>query len=365
MALWRGPDLIFEMVNPEYQAIFGERRLLGKPLIEAIPELEDQEFPKILLRVLETGEPFVGHEVLARLAPREDAPLEDHYYDFTYVRINDVNGKPWGVYDHAIDVTDRVLTRRRNQELFEQNEKLLESERANRIRLEEAGRAKDEFLITLSHELRTPLSAILGWSQLLRQGKPSPDELEEGLSSIEKNARIQNVLIGDLIDMGRSIGGNLRLNIRSSKIESFVQAAIDTVTPAASAKDIALAAQIDENETVRVDPDRMQQVIWNLLANAIKFTPEGGKVRIVAEQVGSAIEIAVTDNGDGIPSDILPRIFDRFRQGDASTSRKYGGMGLGLSIVKQLVELHGGTVEAHSEGKGRGSRFIVRLPVPA
>jgi signal transduction histidine kinase len=364
MALWRGPDLIFEMVNPVYQAIFGDRQLVGLPIVEAVPELKEQEFPKLLREVFDTGEPFVGREVLARLAPREGAPLQDYYYDFTYVRIDDIHGQPWGVYDHAMDVTDRVLTRRRNEELLEQNRALLESERLARIESEEASRAKDDFLAALSHELRTPLSSILGWSQLLLKGDPTPEEIREGLESIEKRARMQSLLVDDLLDMSRIVGGNLRLDIREVERLDFIRSAIETLTPAASAKEITIDLETGADAgPIPCDPDRLQQVMWNLLSNAIKFTPTGGTVRVCAARAESQLEITVEDDGAGIPSDLLPHIFDRFRQGKPSTRRRRSGLGLGLSIAKQLVELHGGTIEAESEGPDRGSRFLVRLPV--
>lgn len=364
MALWRGRDLIFEMVNPVYQAIFGDRQLLGKPIIEAIPELEEQEFPQLLLRVLETGEPFVGREILARLAPYEGAPLQDFFFDFTYVRVDDVNGKPWGVYDHATDVTDRVLTRRKNEELLAENRRLLESEREARNRAEEASRAKDDFLATISHELRTPLSSILGWSQLLLEGSPTPEAVIEGLKSIEQNARMQKLLIEDILELGRLGSGSLRLNIRPAQPEEIIGSAIETVSPAASAKGISLRSHIDPTaaKAVPLDPERMQQVMWNLLSNAIKFTPPGGSVQVQALLDGSELRITVEDDGEGISAEILPHIFDRFRQGDDS-ARRHGGLGLGLSIVRQLIELHGGTVDAASSGQNCGSQFMLRIPV--
>lgn len=364
MALWRGPELIFEMVNPVYQAIFGDRQLIGLPLVEAAPELEDQGFPELLLNVFRTGEPYVGHEVLARIAPYEGAPLQDHYYDFTYVRVNDIDGEPWGVYDHALDVTDRVLTRRKNEQLLEENRELLESERIARARAEDASRAKDDFLATLSHELRTPLSSILGWSQLLRQGDPTPEEIREGVESIYRNARMQSLLIEDLLDMSRIIGGGLRLNIREAENLDFIRSAIETVSPEAGTKNVTIDLRVEsEAGPIAVDPDRMQQVIWNLLSNAIKFTPADGTVRVSAVRDESGLQITVQDDGAGIPSALLPHIFDRFRQGAQSEGRKRSGLGLGLAIAKQLVELHGGTIEAESEGEGRGARFRIRLPL--
>jgi PAS domain S-box-containing protein len=363
MAVWRGRDLVFEMVNPAYQAIFGDRELIGKPFLEALPEFEGQEFPRLLREVFETGRPYVGCEVPARLSPRKGAPIEERYYDFTYVRIEDGNGNPYGVYDHALDVTDRVIARSINEELMRENAILLESERLARSRAEEASRAKDDFLATVSHELRTPLSSIVGWVQLLRMAHFDPAETASALANIEQSAKVQTLLIEDLLDMSRIVAGKLRLNVRPATVRSFLDAAIETVRPAAAAKAIAIETSVSAgDETIAVDADRMQQVMWNLLSNAIKFTPGRGVVRVVVERSGPVLSITVADNGAGIPADMLPYIFDRFGQGRSFSSRRHGGLGLGLAIARQLVELHGGSIEARSEGKNRGAEFVVTLP---
>ena len=370
MALWRGEDLVFEMANSTFEAIFANRELLGRPLLEAAPELEDQAFPGLLRRVLRTGEPYVGREVLAKIAGPEGGSLEDHYYDFTYVRIEASDGTPYGVYDHAIDVTDRVLDRRAREELVaalqrsEGNLRLLaESERYARSTAEHASRMKDEFLATLSHELRTPLSAILGWSQLLRTSALGTEELQEGLQTIERNARIQAQLIEDLLDMSRITAGTLRLDLQPIEPHSFIEAAIEMLRPAAAEKGIEVEIRLDAQAgPISADFHRMQQVVWNLLTNAIKFTPPGGQVVVRLSLRGSNVEISVSDSGQGIPPEFLPHVFDRFRQADSSTNRQHGGLGLGLAIVKQLVELHGGKVHASSEGQDRGTTFTVTLP---
>jgi signal transduction histidine kinase len=364
MAVWRGPDLVFEMVNPVYQAIFGDRELVGRPFLEALPEFEGQEFPRLLREVFDTGRPYVGREVPAHLSPRKGAPMEERFYDFTYVRIEDVDGSPYGVYDHALDVTDRVIARRTNEELMRENAILLESERLARSRAEEASRAKDDFLATVSHELRTPLSAIIGWVQLLRTAHFDPEETASALANIEQSAKVQTLLIEDLLDMSRIVAGKLRLNVRPTTVGSFLNAAIETVRPAAAAKGITIESSvIAGDEILDVDGDRMQQVMWNLLSNAIKFTPRGGVVRITVVRNDSVLTTTVTDNGAGISADMLPCIFDRFGQGRSFSSRRHGGLGLGLAIARQLVELHGGTVEARSEGENRGAEFVVTLPL--
>jgi PAS domain S-box-containing protein len=250
------------------------------------------------------------------------------------------------------------------QKAAQEREQLLESERHARTAAEQASHMKDDFLATLSHELRTPLSAILGWSHLLRAKTTSPEHLAKGLEVIERNARMQTQLIEDLLDMSRITSGKVRLDVQSVLVASCVDAAFETVRPAAEAKGIRLEKMLDPVAgPVSGDPSRLQQVIWNLLNNAIKFTPKDGKVQAVVQRVNSHIEISVADTGAGIEPHLLLHIFERFRQADASTTRQFGGLGLGLAIVKHLVELHGGTVRAHSAGLGQGSTFTVQLPL--
>jgi PAS domain S-box-containing protein len=242
-------------------------------------------------------------------------------------------------------------------------ETLLESERFARTEAERMSAMKDEFLATLSHELRTPLSAILGWAQVLRYSATDPD-LTKGLETIERNARIQKQLIEDLLDMSRITSGKLRLDIQPVQPVSFVEAAIETIRPAADAKGIRLETMLDPMAgPVSGDPQRLQQVIWNLLSNAIKFTPKDGTVQVVLERVNSHIEISVSDTGAGIDPEFLVHAFDRFRQADGSSTRQHGGLGLGLSIVRHLVELHGGTARIASLGAGRGTTVTVELPL--
>jgi PAS domain S-box-containing protein len=256
-----------------------------------------------------------------------------------------------------IDALKRLMTER---------EHLLDSERNARAEAERAGRVKDEFLATLSHELRTPLNAIVGWSQILRNGAPSAEDLNEGLATIQRNAHAQTQIIEDLLDMSRIISGKIRLDVQRIDAAAVVRAAVDTMRPAADAKGVRLQAVIDPKVgPLAGDPGRLHQVFWNLISNAIKFTPRGGRVQVLLERVNSHVEVSVIDTGEGIRPEFLPSVFDRFRQADASTTRRHGGLGLGLSIVKQLVELHGGTVRASSAGPGHGSTFVVALPLTA
>ena len=233
--------------------------------------------------------------------------------------------------------------------------------------LRSANRAKDEFLATVSHELRTPLNAMLGWVKMLRSGVLSEADADHALEVFERNARSQAQLIDDLLDVSRIITGKLRLELRPVDLVAVVRAAVDVVRPAAAAKSVRLHVSIDaETEgpdgVVSGDADRLQQVVWNLLSNAVKFTPKGGDVRVEMQRVNGHAEVTVSDNGQGISAEFLPFVFDRFRQADGSLSRKHGGMGLGLAIVRHLVELHGGSVSAASPGPGQGAVFKVSLP---
>src|SRR5215213_6266622 len=229
---------------------------------------------------------------------------------------------------------------------------------------EESSRLKEEFLATISHELRTPLSAILGWARMLRMGQLSPENSIKALETIERNARAQAQLVDDLLDVSRIITGKLRMDVRPAEPNSFIDAAVEAVRPAADAKGVRVQKVVDTGAiSIPGDPVRLQQVVWNLLSNAIKFTPRGGRVQIRSERVNSHLEIVVSDTGQGISAEFLPHVFDRFRQADQKTSRQHGGMGLGLAIVRHLVELHGGTVRAQSEGEGQGATFTVMLPI--
>jgi PAS domain S-box-containing protein len=263
------------------------------------------------------------------------------------------------------DIGERVQFER-------EREALLVNEQASRMEAEAANRSKDLFLATLSHEVRTPLSAILGWAALLRRGKYNAADFEEGMEVIERNCKVQAQLIEDVLDISRIVSGKLRLQIRPCELIEVINAAIDVVRPTADAKGVQLQITLDPAASaVSCDRDRMQQVVWNLVANAVKFTPRGKTVRITLArhpsiaQLQVTAEIQVSDDGQGISPDFLPYVFDRFRQADSSTRRKMGGLGLGLSIVKHIVEVHGGTVRADSAGDGLGATFTVNLPVHA
>lgn len=324
--------------------------LIGRSPVEfVVPELRDT----------------IQHRIDALLKDGGTVPLSEQKWkrlDGSEVEVDAVGTVipwrgGWAIQSILRDITHRKELERRNLEL-------LADERAARSSAESANRIKDEFLATLSHELRTPLTAILGWSYMLQKGFADVDELNQGLTTIERAARSQTRIVDDLLDMSRIISGKLRLDVQRVLPETVIEAAIDTVQPAADAKGIHLRKTIDPHAgPIMGDPNRIQQIVWNLLSNSIKFTPKNGSVHVTLARVNSHVEIAVCDSGDGIAAEFLPLVFDRFRQADASYTRKHGGLGLGLAIVKQLAELHGGKVRAHSDGPGTGSTFTIELPL--
>jgi signal transduction histidine kinase/CheY-like chemotaxis protein len=244
------------------------------------------------------------------------------------------------------------------------NARLLDKEQRARAAAEAASRAKDEFLAVLSHELRTPLNAVYGWARMLRSGEVEGAAVTRALDVIMRNANAQVQLIDDMLDVSRIVTGKMRLDVRPLDLRAVVEAALDVVRPAAEAKQIRLQAILDPGALgVTGDPDRLQQVVWNLLINAVKFTPREGRIQVRLQRVNSHVEILVSDSGQGIAPDVLPHVFERFQQGDSTSTRRHTGLGLGLALVRHLVELHGGTVEASSAGEGKGATFTVRLPV--
>jgi len=263
-------------------------------------------------------------------------------------------------------VSVALRARKRQIELqayLEERADLLKREQIAREQAELANRMKDEFLMTVSHELRTPLTAIYGWARMLLTGELRESQRQRAIETIERNAHAQTQLVNDLLDVSRAISGKLRLEVRAVDLNQVVMAAVDSMQPAADAKGLRLQAVLDSQDgSISGDRDRIQQIVWNLLSNAIKFTPQGGRVEVRLARVGSQMEIIVSDTGSGIDPEFLPYAFDRFRQGETGTTRRHGGLGLGLSIVRHLVELHGGTVQAESRS-GEGTTFHVLLPI--
>ena len=269
-------------------------------------------------------------------------------------------------FNESIDQSLTEAVRSYTERVGRDREALLGDEQAARREAEGANRAKDMFLATLSHEMRTPLNAIMGWLSVMRLRGSGEAEFAEGLDVIERNTRAQVKLIEDILDVSRIVSGKLRLEIRECDLTNVIMAGIEVVRPTADSRDITLEVQLDPAASrASCDAARLQQVVWNLLSNAIKFTRKGGTVRVKLVREQSSWLISVSDTGQGISPDLLPHVFDRFRQADSSTRRSFGGLGLGLSIVKHLTEMHGGTVEVRSAGEGHGTTFDVHLPIRA
>jgi PAS domain S-box-containing protein len=353
--------------NKGAERIFGYTadEVIGKPITILIPPDHIDEEPAILAR-LRAGERIDHYETIR--VTKDGRKLD---ISLTVSPIKGPTGEVVGASKIARDITEQRQARVALDEAYEEAERARgEAEKAAAEKeqmyqqAEESSRLKEEFLATISHELRTPLSAVLGWTRMLRLGQLSEEDRTKALDTIERNARAQAQLIDDLLDVSRIVTGKLRMDVRPADPNGFIDAAVEAVRPAAEAKGVRMQKVIDTGAVlIPGDPVRLQQVVWNLLSNAIKFTPRGGRVQIRSERVNSHLEIIVTDTGQGISSDFLPHVFDRFRQADQKTSRQHGGMGLGLAIVRHLVELHGGTVRASSEGAGQGATFTVMLPI--
>ena len=481
IAVLRGPEHRFELVNPGYQALFKNRKLLGVPVREARPELESQGYVDLLDKVYATGEAYVGREARVMQDRAGDGKLEETFFNFIYQPMRAADGKVEGVIIFGFDVTSQVQTRHRGEQQLRESEEMFrllvetvedyaifmldpegrvatwnagarhikgyeaeevigrhfsifypqedvaqgkpermlsaahergrfkdegwrvrkdgtkfladvvitavhdergdlrgfakvtrdvterkkgeETQRALLV-AEEVNRAKDEFLAVISHELRTPLTSILGWARMLRIGELDENTTEEALAALERSATAQVHLIEDLLDDTRMTSGKLRLNKRPLEVRSVVESALADLLPSAEVKSIQVISDIQcESCPMLADPVRLQQVVWNIVSNAIKFTPENGRVFVRLRRTDPATaEIEVSDTGRGIEAELLPQLFQRFRQGDPATSRK-SGVGLGLAISKYLVEQHGGTIHAASEGPGKGATFTIALPI--
>ena len=339
----------------------------GRHLLDLYPELVERRLLRQYEWALEGQIRVLSqrlHGYLLPMRPRSDGSGFNQMQQSSRISPLMENGRVVGTVTLIDDVTERVAREAELQTQIELSSKLLLSEKAARNEAELANRLKDEFLATISHELRTPLNAIMGWSHLLRAGNLDHDTVKRAIETIHRNAEAQNKLISDLLDVSRIISGKLPLDRHPIDLSLIVRAAMDSARPAAEAKGVELHSFIEsDQELVFGDANRLQQVVWNLISNAIKFTPAAGRVEVRLQRAANQVSITVRDSGIGISPDFLPYVFDRFRQADAASTRAQGGLGLGLSIVRHLVELHGGTVIAESEGEGKGATFIVRLPV--
>lgn len=347
---------IVQSWNDAAERMFGytAEEMVGKSITTLFPPDRLDEEPKILDQ-LRRGQ-RVDHFETIRV--RKDGRQLD--VSVTISPIKGPNGRIVGVSKVARDITSIKRIQREREELFR-------LETAARAEAERVGRLKDEFLATLSHELRTPLNAVLGWATILRSdANVTPDTVKQGLEIIERNARAQGQLIEELLDMSRIINGKLRLDVEAVDLQVVVSEAVESVAPAAKAKAIRLTKVLDPKAApIMGDPNRLQQVLWNLLTNAIKFTPKRGRIQVFLRRVNSHVEISVVDSGQGIEPAFLPHLFTRFSQAESSMARQHAGLGLGLALVKSLVELHGGTVKAFSDGPGKGATFVVSLPLTA
>jgi len=364
------PDYAFYMLDPNGYILTwssGAERIKGYRADEIIGQHVSKLYPADAIR---SGWP--GHELDVAAA---EGRFEDEgwrvrkdgtrfWANVVLTALRDGSGRLRGFAKLTRDLSER-----RRAEALEAHgalrEEMLEAERTARMEAQRAARIKDEFLATLSHELRSPLSAILGWTQILRAPNTlRTEDFGRGLEVIERNARAQVKLIDDLLDLSRIMAGRVALDLQNLEISDIVRGAIESMQPTALVKGVTLESVLDPaGAIVRGDGVRLQQIIWNLLSNAMKFTPKGGCVRVVSRSRQSQIEIGVTDTGIGIPAEYLPQVFDRFSQKDSTPSRQHGGLGLGLAICKQLVELHGGTIRADSQGEGQGATFTVTLPL--
>jgi PAS domain S-box-containing protein len=344
-------DGIIQSVNSAAERLFGytAAELIGQNVRILIPPERQAEEDQILARI-RRGE-RIDHFETERIA-KDGRRL---HISLTVSPVLDEAGATIGVSKIARDITER-------QAAVAERDRLLDAERVARADAERASRVKDDFVAMVSHELRTPLNAILSWTQLMMRARHDPAILERGLNVVARNTRVQAQLISDLLDISRIVAGKLQLDFQTLDIEAIVRDSVETVRHDAESKGIDVRTTLDATAPVSGDPARVQQVIWNLLANAIKFTPQGGRIAVTLRGTNGEVEISVADNGAGIRPDFLPFVFDRFHQADRSITRRFGGLGLGLAIVKHLVELHGGTVRAESSGEGQGSTFTVALP---
>jgi len=340
--------------------------VIGNNLLELFPELINRRVDRNYKWALEGQVRVLSQALHGFLIEMPPVSGEHGFREMQQaVRISPLSheGRVIGTLTIIEDVTERVAREAALQTQLEERSRLLSSENMARREAERANRLKDEFLATISHELRNPLNAILGWAHMMRVGKLNEANMERAVETIYRNAKSQSQLVADLLDVSRIISGKLRLEVRSVDLISIVNAAIDSIRPAADAKSIRLQTMLDPSAgPISGDADRLQQIVWNLLTNAVKFTPKGGRIQVKVQRINSHVEIVVSDSGVGISAEFLPYVFDRFRQADASTTRIHGGLGLGLSIVRQLVDLHGGSVSVHSEGEGKGATFTIMLP---
>jgi PAS domain S-box-containing protein len=345
-------DGIIQSWNRGAERIFGytAAEAIGRHISLIIPPERLAEEDDVIGRV-RRGEP-VEHFETVRMA-KDGRRI---HISLTVSPVRDARGRVVAASKIARDITERVRAEAERTELLARAEQAREE-------AETLNRSKDHFLAVLSHELRTPLNAIYGWARMLTDAQVSPELYARGLDVILRNAKSQLQLVEDLLDVSRIVTGNMRLELRPVDLPAVIDAALETVRPAAGAKEIRIDSTLDAKIGVVLGaPERLQQVAWNLLINAVKFTAQGGRIEVILRGIPGYAELVVSDDGEGIDPELLPHVFERFRQGDSTTTRTHGGLGIGLSLVRHLVDLHGGSVRAESAGRGRGATFTVRLP---
>ena len=351
IALWRGPDLVFEKVNPRFRALFGGRELENVRLADALPDLAGQPFLTALIEVFRTGRPAVGLEVPTTLGPKN----ERHFFDYTYVRINDPNQNPYGVFGHAVDVTDRVRARE-------------QLERA-KTAAETANEAKSNFLANISHEIRTPLGAILGFADLMRDAQLDEDGRQQYLNVILRNGHALTRIIDDLLDLAKVEAGQIAIEVIDVDLRELLSGVTDLFLEKTRAKGITLDTHVGDQvpKLIRSDPTRLRQILINVVGNAVKFTDVGGvRIEVGADVTPShaTVSILVKDTGVGLSTEQSERLFKPFAQADNSTTRRFGGTGLGLVLARRLANVLGGDVTVIASTPGAGSVFKFEFEVP-
>ncbi|RYY76258.1 MAG: PAS domain S-box protein [Gammaproteobacteria bacterium] len=350
MCTLKGPNHIFDMVNDQYRQLVGWRELDGKEVREALPEVIEQGYIRILDDVFETGKPFIGKDAKVRLQRLANGESEERVVDFVYLPLKDIDGAISGILAHGIDITDR---KRAEEDL-----------RRLALGLSEADRRKTEFLATLAHELRNPLAPIQNGLEVLRLSEDNAAAVRRVRGIMQRQVSHMTHLIDDLLDVARITSGKVELKKERVTLATVVASAVETSMPLIESNNHHLKVKIPDHEVVlNIDPARVSQVIGNLLTNAAKYTPKGGHIALSVEVIDQTVELKVIDNGVGIPADQLINIFDMFTQVGRNMSLAQGGLGIGLSLVKHLVQLHDGTIEAKSEGAGLGSTFVISLPL--
>jgi PAS domain S-box-containing protein len=353
-------DGIVTSWNRAAERMFGytAEEMIGKSIRTIVPHDRQSEEDEVLASV-RRGEKVDHFDTLRRRRDGSLVPIS-----LTVSPIVDEDGTVIGASKVARDITDRKQADAERAHLLTLAQENVRITEALNREVQEANRLKDEFLANLSHELRTPLNALLGYTRMIRSGVIAAEGLTRAVETIERNAISLSQIVEDILDVSRIISGKIRLNVQPVDLSTVVRSALEAMMPAADAKGITIDVALDPGAAqISGDPARLQQVAGNLITNAVKFTPRGGTVRVRLERVDSHIEIVVSDTGIGIRPDFLPHIFERFRQAEAGTNRERGGLGLGLNIARQLVELHGGTIEATSAGEGQGTTFRVTLPL--